>query len=279
MVWQSLKFWLISSTAALTLVMVIASSASAQNTSDYCYQGGCKSGQYDQFQWNQEFRYQCGLGVRQSPFNIKTDRIISAMLPPLKFHYDVAHLKYLDHYDDITIDHGEGNYITIGSQRFDLIDLHFHTPGEYAVDGRTYPLELHFVHKNADQNGAPQLAVVGVFVKEGAANPGLIQLPSESDPEDVDFDLNKLLPPPLPFARTYWRFDGSLTTPGSRGPVRCMEGVLWTEMKTPITMSAEQIEAFKESSKGYWGTDVTNRPLQPSNGRYVLTPLFGDFGL
>lgn len=175
------------------------------------------------------------------------------------------------------INHGAGNYITIGSQRFNLQDIHFHTPGEYTVNGSDpYPLEFHLVHFNADPKGLPQVAVVGVFVNKGKADSGIIKLPSRDNPTKVNILLSGLLPPR--FSRDYWRFAGSLTTPGTipGGTKRCAEGLLWTVMKTPITMSADQIQSFKDSSISYWGTDVTNRPPQPDNGRDILSP-FGGF--
>jgi carbonic anhydrase len=183
---------------------------------------------------------------------------------------------YLDHDDQVSINHGAGNYITIGSQRFNLEQIHFHTPGEYTVNGAPpAPLEFHFVHLNADPRGFPKVAVVGVFVQTGKADPGLIELPSEHDPTTVDIDLNYLLPPI--FQRDYWRFAGSLTTPTEVpfASTRCAEGLLWTVMKTPITMSPGQLSAFENSSVGFWGVDVTNRPIQPDNGRYILSPFGG----
>ncbi len=39
-------------------------------------------------------------------------------------------------------------------------------PGEHTVDGKPYPMEMHLVHKS--RGGS--MAVVGVFIKEGARN-------------------------------------------------------------------------------------------------------------
>lgn len=46
------------------------------------------------------------------------------------------------------------------------MQFHFHTPSENHINGVTYPLEVHFVHKNAKG----ELLVVGVLYKEGAEN-------------------------------------------------------------------------------------------------------------
>ena len=50
--------------------------------------------------------------------------------------------------------------------------FHFHAPSEHTVDGEHFPMEMHFVHQSAD--GA--LAVVGVLLEQGAANPGITPL-------------------------------------------------------------------------------------------------------
>ena len=63
----------------------------------------------------------------------------------------------------------------------------------------------------------------------------------------------------LPAVRTSYRYDGSLTTPP------CSEGVSWIVMTTPIQLSAQQIRAFTEIIPD------NNRPLQPLNGRAVMT--------
>ena len=71
----------------------------------------------------------------------------------------------------------------------------------------------------------------------------------------VKVDVNAL----VPAVRTAYRYDGSLTTPP------CSEGVKWIVMTTPIEMSSEQIGAFTRLIKD------NNRPVQPLNGRTVLT--------
>ncbi|MBK9051404.1 MAG: carbonic anhydrase family protein [Chloroflexi bacterium] len=55
----------------------------------------------------------------------------------------------------------------------------------------------------------------------------------------------------LPTEQTVYRYSGSLTTPP------CSEEVIWSVMKTPVEMSAEQIADFNHIIAG------NNRPLQP----------------
>ena len=56
--------------------------------------------------------------------------------------------------------------LTLGENSFDLLQLHFHAPSEHTVDGHQYAMEMHLVHENA----GTELAVVGVFIEEGAYN-------------------------------------------------------------------------------------------------------------
>jgi carbonic anhydrase len=249
-----------------TFVMALPASAMAAgcpSEPDWSY-----SGDNGPAFWNTLFPIMCGQGVLQSPFDIVTrgHSISPAKLPRLRFHYGVAQVIFLDHDDQIEIDHGQGNFITIGNTEYELINVHVHTPSEYTKDGKQFPMEIHLVHQSPDG----LLAVVGVLVSSGKSDGGVLEPPTEGDPSTVDLDLNKL----IPHKKNYVRFVGSLTTPGNTAALpRCAEGVLWTEMLTPITMSQDQISAFEDSEEGCWGTRTTNRPLQPVNNRPVLKPI------
>jgi carbonic anhydrase len=139
------------------------------------------------------------------------------------------------------------------------VQYHFHSPSEHTVKGQHHPMEMHLVHKSADN----KLAVIGVFIDEGAHNaafdPIWSNLPDtkgeEVHVENVMVDVNQLLPASM----ESYRYDGSLTTPP------CSEGVKWIVMTTPIQMSAEQINAFRAIISG------NNRPVQPLNSRVVET--------
>ena len=126
---------------------------------------------------------------------------------------------------------------TIGSDAYDLVQFHFHSPSEHTLNGKAYPLEIHFVNRNADGG----LAVVAVFVAEGAANPALAAL--------------------LPEDRHYFAYSGSLTTPP------CTEGVRWNVLATPIEASSDQIATLSAA------LGTSNRAVQPLHERAAA---FGD---
>ena len=50
--------------------------------------------------------------------------------------------------------------------QFNLKQFHFHTPSENNINGKSFPLEAHFVH--ATQDG--KLAVIAVMFEEGEEN-------------------------------------------------------------------------------------------------------------
>jgi carbonic anhydrase len=61
----------------------------------------------------------------------------------------------------------------------------------------------------------------------------------------------------LPSSFGYYMYMGSVTAPP------CTEGVRWIVLKTPVEVSAAQIDAFAR----LYPDDV--RPVQPLNGRVV----------
>ena len=150
------------------------------------------------------------------------------------------------------------SFLTIGNTQYRLKQFHFHAPSEHQVNGRSYPLEFHFVH--ADKSD--QIAVIGVFVEVGAPagrawRPFLASLTrhvNEGDDRQIRmFDWPALLPDD----QQTIRYSGSLTTPG------CSEGVRWNLFTATITMSQAQINRFTREYDG------NRRPLQPLNDRRV----------
>jgi len=207
----------------------------------------------------------CGEGRAQSPIDLGEATPVTAS-PTLKLKFPPAALKiaHHEHVADginnghtIQINYAGGDTMTIADESFALVQYHFHHQSEHTVKGKHYPMEMHLVHKSA----SGKLAVVGVFIEEGAHNkafdPIWSNLPSkkgvETHYEHVTVDVDAL----LPTNRASYRYDGSLTTPP------CSEGVKWVVMTTPIQLSAEQIRAFSTIIHD------NNRPPQPLNGRRV----------
>jgi carbonic anhydrase len=196
----------------------------------------------------------CAAGKRQSPIDIHEG--IRVDLEPIAFDYRESRFRIVDNGHTIQVSVGEGSDIAVMGRVYHLVQFHFHRPSEERVNGKTYDMVVHLVHK--DDEG--HLAVVSVLIEKGGEHP-LIQtlwnnLPLEVDQEltpSMAIDLKRLLPE----NRSYWTYMGSLTTPP------CTEGVLWMVLKHPMQISPEQISIFARLYRN------NARPVQAANGRLI----------
>ncbi len=203
---------------------------------------------------SKEFKL-CGNGKEQSPINISD--VKTANLPVIQFDYKPGSLEVLNNGHTIQVNHAAGSSITVDGEKYELLQFHFHTPSENIVDGKSFPKEMHLVHKNA----RGQLAVVGVFTKIGAKHRVLNKIwdhmPRKAGEKKMMASVSINAADLLPADRGYYSFNGSLTTPP------CSEGVKWMVLKTPIEASSEQIKRFIQVI----GTNA--RPVQPTHARRV----------
>ncbi len=199
----------------------------------------------------------CGIGENQSPINIMDTT--EASLSPLDVNYKAGVTSILNNGHTVQVNYRPDSTLRMDRTEFMLKQFHFHSPSENKINGVSYPMEIHLVH--ASKEG--ELAVVAVMVESGSSNP-LIEALWKKMPEDKG-DKNSLgkqalnISDLLPRNLSYYRFNGSLTTPP------CSEGVRWYVLKTPVSMSEKQIEAFEHVMH-----HANNRPTQPLNARAVL---------
>lgn len=209
---------------------------------------------------------QCGNGGEQSPIDIVNPQ--SAALPPLVPYYGAVKTLPVENkgYEiraTIPADEPENRVaLHIGNVAFRLIQFHFHTPSEHRVLGHEQPIEMHLVH--ATPGG--RIAVIGVFIKQGEANPELTKIWDRLPERKGDkitvssFSLGMLLPK----NRSSFRYAGSLTTP------TCGQGVQWNVLASPITMTQAQIDKLQKIFLGNEEFPKGNRrPVQALNGRTV----------
>ena len=198
----------------------------------------------------------CSEGKNQSPVNLT--KMIESDLSPITINYQAGGNEVLNNGHTIQVNYLPGSTIIVNGHEFELKQFHFHSPSENTIEGNSYPMEAHFVH--ADNEG--NLAVIAVMFKTGKKNGELekawAHMPGNSGekytlPKSVDANLL------LPHDRSYYRFNGSLTTPP------CSEGVLWLVMKYYHTASKEQIDKFSHTMH-----HPNNRPIQPVNARVIL---------
>ena len=178
-------------------------------------------------------------------------------LRPIKVNYKAGGNEVVNNGHTIQVNYASGSSINIDNNEFELKQFHFHSPSENTIEGRSYPMEAHFVHADKDGN----LAVIAVMFKEGRHNEELekawSQMPAQAGDKHAlasQLDANRLLP-----GGQYYRFNGSLTTPP------CTEGVRWMVMKRIQSASREQIERFMKVMQ-----HPNNRPVQPVNARLIV---------
>lgn len=199
---------------------------------------------------------QCA-GSNQAPVDLTG--LVDAKLPPLVFHYQAGGKTVVNNGHTVQVDYAPGSTLQVDGISFDLKQFHFHAPSENLIEGKSYPLEGHLVHVNAQG----EIAVVAVMFEPGKADAQALTdawsvLPAkvgEIQPLKSPLSADQLLPK----SHDYYRFSGSLTTPP------CSEGVRWLVMKQPVEVSQAQIDAFKAVMR-----HPNNRPIQPLNGRVIL---------
>ncbi|HUL80886.1 MAG TPA: carbonic anhydrase family protein [Gammaproteobacteria bacterium] len=207
----------------------------------------------------EEFRA-CRDGKAQSPIDIRDASVHAANLPAIEFHYQPSKLTINDTTHTIEVTYAPGSYVTVGNERYELKQFHFHRPSEEQINGKSYAMAAHLVHESADG----KVAVVTVFLTKGDAPSSLLKTLWDNVPkirkvdtpvDAVTIDASKL----LPASKAYYKYSGSLTTPP------CTEGVTWFVLKSPTTVSAGEIDRF---AKLYLRNA---RPVQPLNGREIDT--------
>ncbi len=198
----------------------------------------------------------CSLGTQQTPIDLQG--AIEAQVGALDIAYQTMPLTILNNGHTIQVNTPPGSKLTIDGTAYELFQFHFHHPSEHLLAGKHFEMELHLVHRAA----AGGLAVLGVLITPGAANPALAPIwaampPHEAPPRTIP---DSTIEPArlLPADRTYFRYMGSLSTPP------CTEGLVWTVLRSPIEASHEQIHAFATVFP------MNARPPQSLHHRFVL---------
>ncbi|MEY4348038.1 MAG: hypothetical protein RIS43_457 [Actinomycetota bacterium] len=240
--------------AAVLIASVAPGAASVSATASWSYKG--ETGPAHWGELDPSF-VTCVDGTAQSPINVTGAK--KKALNNIKFNYVAGPAEVFNNGHTVEAEPAEDaaeSTISLDGNVYPFLQFHFHAPSEHTVNGKRYPLEIHFVHKT--ETG--KIAVVGVLVKAGKENAAwdkfVNSIPfATAEPADTPIRINWLKL--LPKNRQTYRYNGSLTTPG------CAEGVKWNLFSTPIEMSALQIESFRNAYAG------NARPVQPLHGRTI----------
>lgn len=206
----------------------------------------------------------CGQGGGQSPVDIIQNASDSSGAWRIDYrstslkiahHEHVTNIVDNGHTIQVTVD--EGSKLTTDRGTYTLKQFHFHTPSEHAIDGSRFPMEVHFVHQDAEG----RFAVVAALYQLGPENENLAKiiphLPKVKGGSASLADVRLELAFHLPATNASYSYMGSLTTPP------CSENVEWLVFRDPISASAAQLETFARV------LGPTSRPLQPLNGRTI----------
>ncbi|XP_078100839.1 carbonic anhydrase 4b [Sander vitreus] len=257
---------------------------------DWCYQSQvtCNHTCTGPEEWGVVSQY-CS-GRSQSPVNIVTRRILlDERLTPFHFtgYQETFHGRLINNGHTVQLDLPSGIRIEGGNllTPYKAVQLHLHWgkdggPGsEHTIDGEQFPMEMHIVHIKEEHNNLSQaakdqtgVAVLGfVFEESKSANkkfdPLINALKNITQPADrttlTGVSLEMLIPPQKNMTK-YFRYDGSLTTPG------CEEAAVWSLFENPVPLSRNQLAAFSQLqfSNGKQMVE-TYRPVQPLNARQV----------
>ncbi|MCK5918248.1 MAG: carbonic anhydrase family protein [Cocleimonas sp.] len=200
----------------------------------------------------------CEAGRNQSPVDLKD--VVDADLPVIKFKYNMlSPADIVNNGHTVQVNLWSGGEITLDGEQFTLKQFHFHTPSENTINGKHFPLEAHLVHLNKKN----EIAVVAIMFEPGKDDELLTALWKDiplnaGDSHKLDSKALRAMEFESELT-SYYRFNGSLTTPP------CTEGVRWIVMKATRHISKAQLSTFEKAL-----TEPNNRPVQPLNARVVV---------
>jgi carbonic anhydrase len=197
----------------------------------------------------------CSIGSQQSPIDISG--AIAARQPLLKLTWNKRPETIVNNGHTIQLGFPEGDTLEMDGRKYGLKQFHFHHPSEHLVEGKRFAMEAHFVHAADDR-----LAVVGALLVPGKSNAVFRKIVSTMPAEegapvaaDPAIDPNHL----LPAQRTYFHYEGSLTTPP------CSETVDWIVLTHHVEVDEADIARF---AKLY---PMNARPVQKHDRRFILS--------
>src|SRR4028118_1538927 len=230
----------------------------SQASPDFSYGGYKNPTNWDELSPNWAI---CESGKAQSPIDIKPSLLGSVLSPPANIQFNYQSLTNFPvqnngHTIQVNYPYPSGtSTMTVDGKTYQLVQFHLHTHSEHLINGEAAALELHLVH----QNPQGELAVVGVMIENGAINndlqPVFASMPNQEGVNTANGTINASNF--LPANRSYYGYQGSLTTPP------CSQGVKWIVLQNPITASQAQIDAFTNIFQ------VNARPVQDLNGRTI----------
>lgn len=221
----------------------------------------CKSGKYAIFGGcSYCVDNECG-GMKQSPIDVKPATNVSFVWVPevsfdLSVNASVGYTMGKGAYSLGCAELGTCGSISIGSDKYDMLQLHTHQKSEHSLDGVLYDTEVHTVHIRDSKH----LLVIGQLFKTGNASVELQKyIDAATAKSSTVLNILDLYGGSID-KENIVLYEGSLTTPP------CSETVRWAVHTKILTASEEQIAALFKLAGG----KIDNRPVQPMNGRKLV---------
>lgn len=277
------------------LLALAAARPLASAESHWCYEIQAKASNYTCLgpsHWGEDCQKN-----RQSPIDIVTTKAqVDPDLGPFSFSgYDKKQKWKVQNngHSVMVLLEGEASIAGGGlAARYRATQLHLHWSekldrgSEHTLDGRRFAMEMHIVHEKEKgtsrnekeaQDPKDEIAVLAFLLEAGSEeNYGFQPLvealasvprPKMNTTMKESISLFNLIPKKEKL-RHYYRYLGSLTTPG------CQETVVWTVFQERIRLRRDQIFAFSKNL--YYDKEQTLsmtenvRPLQPQGQRPVF---------
>jgi carbonic anhydrase len=140
--------------------------------------------------------------------------------------------------------------LQVRSEKYKLIEYHFHIPGEHAVQDRKYNSEIHYVFMNCESENIDNSTCLDVCGCCNTTNSDILVIGRVISDDNECRRLDHLQ---VKLPCKYFEYDGTLTT-GLYSPVRWLVGL------HPINLSINDIKPFAK----------TARSLQSFDGRLKL---------
>jgi carbonic anhydrase len=205
----------------------------------------------------------CKDGVTQSPINISSAESVDSPDTTVIGLYSkqVKGVVVNNGHGSPQINFDPGNYLEYNKERYQLVQAHFHCPGEHTIDKEGFVSEIHLVHFNEKSK---KTLVIAVLLQYNDIPNGLLQAALEKIPPYGEqgipithIHLEDVVP-----SDSYYTYTGSLTTPP------CSEPVVWLVRKSFGSITEHQV---KELVKKAGGDASHNARLVQRLGDRVIT--------
>ncbi|KAK1404716.1 Carbonic anhydrase [Heracleum sosnowskyi] len=211
----------------------------------------------------------CRDGKAQSPINIVQGKTTPGNTnTTFDKSYSSANATLVNNGFNVAVHFEEiAGVMTVDGKNYSFLQMHWHTPSEHQMEGKSSDAELQLVHKA--QDGSIAIGVILYNVGNGDTFLARIQGKlKELDGEKCGIDehshisLGKIGTKQLRTStRKFYRYNGSITAPP------CTENVTWIIFGKTRGISKQQIELLKAPMEPAFKNN--SRPVQPDNGRVV----------